>query len=183
METDTRDNMRVFSFDKINGLFHTKVFHKYKVVFGIIGIGFFLGGPIQMGVLGGILAGLGTYAAMERLKLSRPDMYNWVLTNPGWVEMICMGATTGVFGLTLGGVFISLVANFTMSATLDWIAEQQGLVICAEKFSFGRAIRDFIKFIVNGAKNIGSEVSKEFQTTKDKVSEVLIPEVLPAIAA
>jgi hypothetical protein len=161
------EELRVSSFDKMSDIFQTKVFKKYKVVFGIIGFGFFLGGPVQMGVLGGVLAGLGTYAAMERLKECRADIYNWILQNPGWVELMCMAATTGVFGLTLGGVFISLVANFTMSATLDWIAERHGVIPNTDQFSFGKAIRDTIKFVFNGTKTIAKDLSDDFKPKKE----------------
>lgn len=176
---DSRDDLRIFSFDKVKQVTQTKVFQKYKVVFVVVGFGLFLGASVQMGILGGILAGLGTYTGMERLKEGCPSLYNWVLENPGWVELASIVVTTGIFGLTLGGVFISLISNFTMSATLDWIAEKDGLIKNAERLSIGRMIRNLIAYIVNGTKSLMGE----FKTEKVKTTDVIIPEVLPALPA
>lgn len=171
--SDSRDNMRIFSFDKIREFTQMKVFQKYKVPFAVIGIGVFF---VPVAVLGGFLAGLGTYAAMERLKDSKPQLYNWVLENPGLVELISIAATAGAFGLTLGGVLIGLVANFTMSATLDYMAEKDGLIDGVEKFSINALIKKIISYFTNGFKLI-------FRGNRDQDRHVYIPEVLPALPA
>lgn len=149
---------RIFAFDEASNIFHTKMFQKYKVPFAVIGIGIFF---VPVAVLGGLLAGLGTYAAMERLKDGKPELYNWVLQNPGLVELISIVATAGAFGLTLGGVLIGLVANFTMSATLDYIAEKHGVVRNVGKFSLIATIRQFINYVAHGFKTIKAEFSSD----------------------
>ena len=160
---------RIFAFDEASNIFHTKMFQKYKVPFAVIGIGIFF---VPVAVLGGLLAGLGTYAAMERLKDGKPELYNWVLENPGLVELLSIIATAGAFGLTLGGVLIGLVANFTMSATLDYIAEKHGVIRNTEKLSIVKLIRQFINYVTHGFKTIKSELSdsKKQQVVKQPVA-------------
>lgn len=125
-------------------IFQSTSFKKYRLAFLVIGCGFFMGGSIALGVMGGVLAGLGTKLAMDRLQESCPGLFNWVLDNPGWVELFSMISMAGVFGLTLGGVFISLVANFTTSVVLDYYAEKVGKVPNVPKLSLSNLIKSMI---------------------------------------
>ncbi len=148
---------RVDEANQDSSIFNSKTFKKYKLASAVIVIGVFF---VPVAVLGGVLAGLGTKMGMDRLKESNPQIYNWVLDNPGWVELATMAAYAGAFGLTLGGVLISLVANFTMSMVLDHYAEKEGKVQGVEALS----LSGFIKSIIQKFKSL-------FRTAKESVRQ------------
>lgn len=161
---------RVESAQQKESIFRSKTLQKYKLPLIVIGFGFFMGGSIALGVIGGVLSGLGTKLGMDRLKESAPRIYNWILDNPGWVELISIVAYAGAFGLTLGGVLISLVANFTMSLVLDYYAEKEGRVAGLQPFSLSNMIKELI-----------SKIKSLFITVKQSTQEGLA-QTSPSIA-
>lgn len=165
METQTND-LKVDSEMTEPSIFQSKSFKKYRLAFLVIGFGFFMGGSVALGVIGGVLAGLGTKLGMDRLKESAPSVYNWILENPGWVEMISMIGYAGAFGLTLGGVLISLVANFTMSVVLDYYAEKEGKVEGIERLSLSNVIKSIVSKSKSAFTTANSSVKEGLKETE-----------------
>jgi hypothetical protein len=142
----TNKDMRAASVQEEDFSLKSKIFEKYKYPLVLSGIGLFIGGSVALGVMGGVLSGFGTKLGMDRLKDSMPELYNWILEHPGTVEVLSMVAFTGAFGLTLGGVFIGLIANFTTSYVLDVYAES-GLIPDVERLTLAALMRKiFAKF-------------------------------------
>lgn len=171
---NSKDNLFIYSGNI--SILDSKTFKKYKVILAVVAFACWVSETIMVGVFGGFLSGFGTYFGMMRLKEGSPTMYNWVLQNPGWVEAGSIIITFWFSGVTLGGLFIVLISNFTMSAALDYIAESEGLVPNAERFSLGAFIRKIINFIVNGSKTIAAE----FKSVKN--SDIPSVETMPVAA-
>ena len=168
--SDDKENLVFYSANV--GILNSKVFQKYKLILGIVAFACWVSETIMIGVFGGFLSGFGTYFGMMRLKEGSPTLFNWVLENPGWVEAGSIIITFWVSGVTLGGLFIVLISNFTMSAALDYIAEVEGLVPNTERFSLGAFIKKIINFFVNGSKTVAAEIKA---ATSKPIVEVALP--------
>jgi len=169
--SETLDGYRSDTIIDSTTFLENKYIKKYGFIAAFLGIGLLYGSSVVvLGIFGGGLAGLGTKLGLDRLRESSPSLYNWVLDNPGWVEVISMFASAGIFGLTLGGVFTSLVANLTTTVVLDYYAEVEGKEPGVEKLTF----RGLLFKMFNGIRKFISSLKSDIRET---IKQIKTPEV------
>lgn len=168
METTTEhDNaaQEDLVFDSLLGdisLFDNKYLKKYLFSFGVIAIGLFIGGPITGGIFAGLFATAGFALSIDRLMETWPEMYNWMITHPGWMEIITTLMFATAFGFTVTGLCGGLITNILSSVVIDYYTDKKGLVPNVKTLTFG----DMLKGCWSG--------TKEFCiTAKSEIKEIV----------
>lgn len=141
-------------------LFESKYLKKYLFSIGVVSLGVFMGGVVTLGIFAGLFAAAGTSLGMVRIRDTNPELYNWIIDHPGWVELLSTVAFAGIFGLTATGVVGSLVSSILTSVVLDYYAEKEGRIEGVDKLTFGRVIQKMMDFIRNMFSDASSALKK-----------------------
>lgn len=171
-------------------MFDSKYMKKYMFSFGVIAVGLFIGGPITGGIFAGLFATAGFALSIDRLMETWPEMYNWMITHPGWMEIATTLMFATAFGFTITGLCGGLITNILSSVVIDYYTEKKGLVPGVKTLTFGDMLKGCWKgtkdAVITAKQEIKQIVKEERQSNKieSQPSDIVVqPEVIGSVAA
>ncbi len=101
---------------------------KYAIPGVLVCAGLVLGGVVLQGAYLGVAAAGSFWIILKRIKNGAPSLYNWILDNSGFADILVTIGATFVCGTTITGLAAAIITGLIVSTVFDFYKDHVGHV-------------------------------------------------------